>query len=192
MRVKFLEPGQARNDVYAEARKMVAEGAAGCANDLDRIQLAFKGLRRLGYLTRANTLCCSSCLVAQVTVDVEKRMAVDDVDKLPAEKKAWVGWNRQSNDALEDRNLVSHLFMTWGAPDGVEIAGMMAYAGLRVDWDGSEAKCIVLVPRPDVPHRFSNPGFYSLPNQNCAICSRLEDDHLAWERSLSWNRRRVA
>lgn len=189
---QILPPGQARNELYERVRDKVKAGAAACANDLDRVQLAFKALRKMGYLTRANTACCGGCLTAEVATDVEKRTGGEDLDLLPAEQKAWVGWNRQSNSALDDRTLVGHLHLAWGGPDGVEVAGLMAHAGLRVEWDGSGSKTILLVPRPDVPHKFSNPNFYAFPNQNCAICSRLEDEHRAWQRNLDWNRRRRA
>lgn len=90
-----------------------------------KVNEAFKALRKAGYFARQNFWCCSSCAWADI-----------------AEKKAAkaVFYHSQSNERFVRGD---DLYLYWDG-NGHEIARILEHAGLKVEWDGSPNRAIVV------------------------------------------------
>lgn len=87
----------------------------------EKLTVAFKALRKTGYVARKSFWCCQSCAWSAL-----------DEDKA---KKA-VFYHRQ--DAADMRR-GNGVHLAW-AGDGKEIAGILKEAGIEFEWDGSTNK----------------------------------------------------
>jgi hypothetical protein len=86
----------------------------------DKINKAFRALRKAGYVAHQNWQCCQSCGCAA----------------LPDGCKKYVFYHSQDADNLRKRGSV-HL--AWDG-DGTEIATILQKNGLKVNWNGSRDK----------------------------------------------------
>lgn len=110
------------------------------ASDRDRVKGAFKELRKRGYACRMNFMCCGSC-------------AAYAMSQKHSDKKGHVYYSRQGEDAFygdwrrrhKHDDLQSNLYLSWSG-DGYEIAAVLRKHGLRVEWEESEAYCIICKP----------------------------------------------
>jgi hypothetical protein len=158
------------------------EVSAGEPDDRSRLATAFRGLRRLGYITKANFQCCGGCATSEITQQLQARLGdLVKVDDLPFTEQKYVTWNRQSDDAFNGRFLEGNLYLNWGG-NAYTIQSCLAAAGLRVSGGSTNNQSIQVLPKPDQPHRFSPE--VRVENQFCHICSRDREDHRVWEGRL--------
>jgi hypothetical protein len=113
--------------------------------DRERVKNAFKELRKRGYACRMNFMCCGSCASYALHEKYDGKG-----------KKGHVYYSRQGEDAFRcseggwgrgertDR-LHSNLYLSWSG-DGYEIAAVLRKHGLNVEWEGSEAYCVIVKP----------------------------------------------
>ena len=92
-------------------------------------------------------MCCGSCAGAEIADEQEKK-------GLKADEVKAVYYNRQSNDAFRSKlrganwltpNLHSTLHLSWQG-DADEIVAALREQGLTVEHDGSELRCIQVLP----------------------------------------------
>ena len=86
---------------------------------------AFKALRKKGYFARQSFWCCQSCAWSAMT-DEQANKAVF--------------YHRQDADNLRDSG-TCHL--AWSG-NGQEIVDVLKDNGIKVDWDGSDSKRILI------------------------------------------------
>lgn len=84
-----------------------------------KIGVAFRALRKSGYIARQNFMCCMGCGFAA----------------MPEGTKKAVFYHRQDADRLSSSG---RCYIAWGG-DGQEIRKAFEAAGLKVEWDGTEA-----------------------------------------------------
>lgn len=120
----------------------------------EQVIQAFKELRKLGLIARANHWCCGSCASASIGGDYDKMNP-----KKKAKIKGGVYWHHQDEQSLQKGY---DLYLGFGSL-GVEgddkeqteavgrlIVEVLTKYGLRVEWDGSHYTRIkVLNPRYD-------------------------------------------
>ena len=90
----------------------------------DKITAAFRQLRKHGYFAKQSFWCCSSCAWSDIPED--------KVEKV-------VFYNKQSADGLK----TGEVYLQWSG-NGDEICNIFNQCGLRVSWEGSEDKAIVI------------------------------------------------
>ncbi len=102
------------------------------ATDKERLTDAFKTLRRLGYFARQTWQCCQSCGWSAVPDGKGERA---------------VFYHRQdAEDAFTNAGTLREgIYLAW-AGNGYEIVGVLVAAGLRVQWNGSQATRIFVLP----------------------------------------------
>jgi hypothetical protein len=120
----------------------------------EKITIAFKNLRRAGFLARQNYKCCQSCAGYALATEIEN---------MPPEKRRAVRgvvyYHNQDNANLKRSGSVMLAYDNAGTekyPDatpreeiGRIISEMMKDAGLAVDWDGKGCTRIeVKMPPP--------------------------------------------
>lgn len=121
----------------------------------ERLNLAFKNLRKHGLLARQNYWCCSGCACCAITQDAEK---------LVGRGKRVTGgvyYHKQAGDRLRAGGefyvgfgvITSEKYGKLGTTDediGRLVVSEFTKAGLRVQWDGNADKSILVQPgEPD-------------------------------------------
>jgi hypothetical protein len=91
------------------------------------LRRAFKVLRRNGYITKANFLCCQTCAWKAITGDPYR--PDNKANKI-------VFYHGQDNDRLNETGACS---LAW-AGDGLEIKRACEAAGLKVEWSGPDKR----------------------------------------------------
>ena len=94
----------------------------------ERINNAFKELRKLGYFARQNFMCCQTCGWAEVPDDKANRA---------------VFYHRQDTEHF-NRN--GELYLAWDG-DGNEIIKTFQSVGLTTEWDGSSDTRIKVITK---------------------------------------------
>lgn len=117
--------------------------------DRERVKGAFKELRKRGYGCRANYLCCGSCAgYAMGEKHADKKGVVyysrQGESAYGDAERYRVGWGRYTYERGDD--LVGNLYLSWSG-DGDEIAAVLRKHGLVVEWQGSDAYCIIVKGR---------------------------------------------
>lgn len=95
----------------------------------DRVQGAYKVLRKKGYRCRSNFWCCQTCGWADISTDKDGKPLVGEDEELKA-----VFWHNQDTSSAK---MGGQLYLAWGG-DGEEIVAALEEQGLEVEWDGSE------------------------------------------------------
>lgn len=135
--------------------------------DKEKVNEAFRTMRKMGLIARQNSECCGSCAAAQIAHDVADM-------PLPqrAKVKGAAFFHRQSGERAwpPDRSRAwrSHepasLMVYFGQVDAVGVGAVglpteqvglivktaLEGAGLTVKWDGDEHKAIEVLPEPEV------------------------------------------
>ena len=95
-----------------------------------RLAVAFRNLRKAGYLAKRNFWCCGSCGVSAIERNY------------PKYQNRYVFASKQSESDLRNRGV---LRVDW-AGLGVEIVRLIEEAGLVVEWSGNSEQriCIFL------------------------------------------------
>lgn len=99
----------------------------------------FPHLRRLGFIARMNFSCCGSCGSYELTQDAKRR-----------NKKRVVFYHRQAEDFFKLDGKVNLLYFSMDDDEeqtkiaGDIIAEVAKYYDLKVTWDGSPTKTILL------------------------------------------------
>lgn len=99
----------------------------------DALTLAFRALRKKGYLARQNFMCCGGCAGSALGDRWEQKHGKD----VPAKG---VYYHRQDNERIPD---TCETYLGWGG-DGEEICAALREQGLRVEWDGTEMQRILV------------------------------------------------
>lgn len=99
----------------------------------EKVNQAFRLLRKAGYYAKQNYWCCQSCGWADVPEGIEKV----------------VFYHAQDNDAWNaNKELDQPLHLAWSG-DGLEIVGILKSVGLNVDWNGKEDSRIAIINSVD-------------------------------------------
>jgi hypothetical protein len=102
-------------------------------NTKEKVNQAFKLLRKTGYIAKQNFWCCQSCGWSAINNDYP------DAEKV-------VFYHNQDNDSWNKNKELDHsLALAW-AGNGAEIVDIIKSVGLNVEWDGSEDKRIMIQP----------------------------------------------
>jgi hypothetical protein len=110
-------------------------------NTKEKVNQAFKLLRKAGYIAKQDFWCCQSCGWAAIHKDYP------DAEKI-------VFYHNQDNEAWnKDKELDHPLYLAW-AGDGGEIVNIIKSVGLSVEWDGSKDNRIMIQPEQK-----SKPGY---------------------------------
>lgn len=121
---------------------------------MNRLNDAFRAMRRAGLIARQNYLCCSSCAGAQIAVDIENK-----IDKDPKAKDKIAGtcfYHRQDAAALGRRGNDAIMMLRYGNLDtqkhgmvgntteevGRIVCQALRESGIGFEWDGDPSKCI--------------------------------------------------
>jgi hypothetical protein len=111
-----------------------------------RVQMAFKELRRMGFIAKSNFACCMSCAVAEL----------QDIGNEKRRNKA-VYWHRQDEGHFRETGLLNIRYCyipTKGIEGdttcvehhiGEQVAMALRKAGLEIQWDGDPGKVIEVV-----------------------------------------------
>ena len=91
----------------------------------EKVNMAFKLLRKAGYFAKQNFWCCQSCAWSNIP---------EGIDKV-------VFYHNQDNDSWENKELKKDLYLAWSG-SGQEIVSILSSVGLNLDWNGSEDKRI--------------------------------------------------
>lgn len=122
-------------------------------SDKEKVNNAFRELRKLGYTAKQNFMCCSSCAWYELGGTA---LAGVRNEALPPPEKV-VFYNKQANASAwftreywSEKNrrtfmLQSHLWLQW-AGNGQEIVAALQRQGLNVEWNGTEEQGICIVP----------------------------------------------
>jgi len=89
----------------------------------DKLNKAFRALRKAGYFAKQDFECCQSCGCA----------AVPDTHQ-----HKYVFYHRQDRDYLRN---TGKCYLAWNG-NGEEIVKILRDAGIKVGWDGSDTKRI--------------------------------------------------
>lgn len=98
----------------------------------DKVNKAFRLLRKAGYFAQQDYWCCQSCAWNAVPEDSY------DSGKV-------VFYHHQDNDAWKGKELGKRLYLAW-AGDGNEIVRIIQSVGLATEWDGTENNRIQILP----------------------------------------------
>lgn len=104
-------------------------------SDKRAFNVAFRELRKQGFIARQNYQCCQTCGWAALDCDYN----VGDDDNV-------VFFHRQDADSFLNGNLKSVLFMSWQG-DGDAIKRVFESHGFSVEWNGAESERIGILPR---------------------------------------------
>ncbi len=120
--------------------------------DKDKLNAAFKNLRKQGFIAKQNFQCCNSCAGYEIATQVKEMP-----EAKRAKVKGVVTYNRQSTErAFHPRWGNGHLLITYGPVTvdevgefglpTVEVGNALKAAleeqGLKVKWDGNPDSCI--------------------------------------------------
>ena len=109
-------------------------------SDKERLNDAFKSLRKRGFVARQNYWCCQSCGWA----------AVGD------EPKNVIFYHKQDAEAIVDGKLVGTLYVAHRFSEqskGWEVCAELAKNGLYVNWDGSDDTRIAVINKQNFKQR---------------------------------------
>lgn len=99
----------------------------------EKINQAFRRLRKAGYIAKQNFWCCQSCAWNAISNDYPS------VDKV-------VFYHNQDADCIEKNGSLNHpLYLAWMG-DSNEICKILLNCGLQVEHDGSEDSRIKVLP----------------------------------------------
>ena len=102
--------------------------------DKQRLNLAFKELRKQGFVARQRFMCCQGCGWAAIAND-----------KPDATHVAF--YHQQDADAIdEDGKITEPMYIAW-AGDALAITTALTNAGLKAEWDGSADTRVCVKPR---------------------------------------------
>jgi hypothetical protein len=90
-----------------------------------KLNSAFRQLRKAGYFAKQNFWCCQTCAWSDVPDEYENKA---------------VFYHRQDTPNIKE---FGHVHLAW-AGDGEEICNILRENGLKVIWDGSENKRILV------------------------------------------------
>lgn len=144
------------------------------AETREEILQALKTLHKMGFVTRANYLCCGSCASYAIASSLEEK-----IEKSRANLEIWdalpivhgvkakniklplgcIFWNRQSEQGFREDGSI---YITYGQigtsaygdigipteETGRLLFSALKFRGVHVEWDGKESTCI-LVKTPD-------------------------------------------
>lgn len=113
----------------------------------DRVNAAFKALRKLGYLARQNFACCSSCGSYELGAMITDRGGDPDTAKV-------VWYHHQDAEAFDrpSGTLQRNLMLRWSG-DAAEIKKTLEAQGLRVIHNGEDSQCIAVACYDDFTYR---------------------------------------
>lgn len=95
----------------------------------EKINKAFRILRKKGYIAKQNFLCCQGCASAELA----SKYSPDELNKV-------VYYHSQDNENLiYDREF----YICW-AGEGKEIVEVFKECGLNPEWDGDKGKRILI------------------------------------------------
>ena len=110
-----------------------------------RLTAAFKELRRLGYFVRQRFMCCQSCAWSAVPEGKGERV---------------VFYHKQDADDIREGKDAPGVYLAW-CGNGALIVSALLDAGLRAEWDGTEAqriwvglKTLVEIPEAELVSTF--------------------------------------
>lgn len=119
----------------------------------DKLNVAFRNLRKLNYIARQNHLCCGSCASYSCFGDARTR------DEKGKPVRGAVYYHRQSNDDLVGAR---DLYIGYGAYEDTEgnsvvddrvvgrtVSEVLRTAGLTIEWDGSPDTCVKVIFYPE-------------------------------------------
>ena len=126
--------------------------------DTDKLNAAFKNLRKQGFIARQSFSCCSSCAGYKIATDVKEMK-----EAKRAKVKGWVFYTRQDvarpRERWSYRGGTQRLFLAYGPVSvhevgdfglptvevGQAIKAALEEQGLKVEWDGDPNKRIEVV-----------------------------------------------
>jgi len=102
--------------------------------DKDRLNKAFRQLRKEGFVAKQNFLCCSLCATSEIG--------------LTSPDKPFVYYHQQDTDDLRrliERNRTPYIYLGWKG-DGNKIKTIFESFGIQVEWDGENHTKIKIFP----------------------------------------------
>jgi hypothetical protein len=110
--------------------------------DYDRLHQAIIKLEENGIVTRENFTCCQTCGHAEIGEEIEK------FESKGRKARGYAFFHQQATESVVEGGDINFCYGAEDQTSVVEIAkevadGMRA-AGLKVDWDGTDAMCVMV------------------------------------------------